>query len=374
MKITMLHRREEPLWQRLLLAPLAPPSRLFGAAATTRLRLYETGVLQQQVAPIPVISVGNLAVGGAGKTPIVMDLATRFQGRGLKVAVLAAGYRGKGKGARVVSRGEGLLFDAKEAGDEPVLVAERCPGVQVLVGPSRAELAGIAARHLRADVAILDDGFQHLGLARDLDIVVLDGASPFGNGHLLPRGPLRERPDALRRADLCWIAKVDEGDPKEVDAAAATARELTGSEPIRSRYRVSSILDGDLRREEPASVLRGRQVLLLAGLARPDSFRRTLGRLGAKVVGESLFPDHHPFTTKELEAALSRARAVGAELICTTEKDAVRIPAALRRHERIKIVRVETEIVEGADRLERALDAALDAAAIRVKTAAERTR
>ncbi|HEY0840681.1 MAG TPA: tetraacyldisaccharide 4'-kinase [Vulgatibacter sp.] len=358
--IGLLHRSREPLWQKLLLSPLAPPSQLFGAAAAARRRLYESGILRQEEAPLPLVSVGNLAVGGAGKTPVVMELAKRLQTAGRKVAVLAAGYRGEGKGARVVSRGEGLLLDAKDAGDEPVLIAKRCPGVQVLVGPSRAELARIAARHLRADVALLDDGFQHLGVARDLDIVVLDGASPFGNGRLLPRGPLRELPEALERADLCWISKVDEGDPAEIEAAEAVARRFTGRSVVRSRYRVSTILSGDLSSEEPAQSLAGKQVLLLAGLARPDSFRRTLTRIGARVVGDALFADHHAFTRRELETVLSRARARGAELVCATEKDAVRIPPELRGHERLRVVRIETEIVKGEALLDECLSRALE--------------
>ncbi|AKU90618.1 tetraacyldisaccharide 4'-kinase [Vulgatibacter incomptus] len=364
MKIELLHQADEPLWQKLLLAPLSPPSKVFGAAAAARRGLYGRGLLKQARAPIPVISVGNLAVGGAGKTPVVIELTSRLQARGLKVAVLASGYGGQGRGARVVSRGEGILLDARDAGDEPVLVAKRCPGARVLVGPSRAELAEIAARHLRADVALLDDGFQHLGLARDLDIVVLDGASPFGNGRLLPRGPLREPPSSLARADLCWISKVDEGDPAAIERAAAEAERLTGEAPVRSRYRVSGVLSGDLSSSEPLSSLESRPVLLLAGVARPDSFRRTLTRLGCRVVGEALFSDHHPFTERELHGVLARARACGADVVCATEKDAMRIPAALRGHERIKVVRVETEVAAGADLLESALDAALVAAPV----------
>lgn len=351
-----VHREREPLWQRLLLAPLSPPSRLFGAAAATRLRLYQRGLLRQAKAPIPIISVGNIAVGGAGKTPVVMELAARLQARGRTVAVLASGYKGKGRGARVVSHGDGPLLSAEDAGDEPLLIASRCPGVKVLVGPSRAELATIAAEHLRADVAILDDGFQHLGLARDLDLVVLDGSSPFGNRRLLPRGPLREPPEALSRADLCWISKVDEGSERQIEEAASFAERLTGQAPIRSRYKVCAILSRGLEEEAPPAALEGRRVLLLAGLARPDSFRSTLRSLGAKIVDEALFADHHPFSSSELAKVVERAQAAGAEWICATEKDAMRLPPELLHDERIRVVRVESEIVEGSERLDEALD------------------
>ncbi len=354
--VRLLHEQDEPAWQRLLLAPLAPAAGLFGAAAATRRGLYRRGVLPSAKAPIPVISVGNLAVGGAGKTPVTIHLVREFQQRGLKVAVLSRGYGGTGRGARVVSRGEGLLLDAKDAGDEPVLVARRCPGAQVLVGTNRAELAAIAGTHLRADVAILDDGFQHLALQRDLDIVVLDGASPFGNGKLLPRGPLREGPEALRRAHLGWIAKCDEGDPATVEAAARIVERHVGSAPVRSRYRASRLLSADLRTELSLSLLEGQPVVLLAGVARPHSFRRTLEHAGARVIEEALFPDHHAFTRAEVERVLASARALGAERVCCTEKDAVRLPRDLHGGDRLVVVQVETEIVAGGALLAAALD------------------
>ena len=357
--VGLLHRPAEPLWQRVLLAPLAPAAGLFGAAAGVRRDLYARGVLRSARAAIPVISVGNLAAGGAGKTPVTIHLVRALQARGLRVAVLSRGYGGTGRGARVVTRGEGLLLDARDAGDEPVLIARRCPGAQVLVGADRAELADLAARFLRADVAVLDDGFQHLALQRDLDIVVLDGGSPFGNGRLLPRGPLREGPEALERAHLGWIAKCDEGDPALVEAAAREVEARTGRPPVRSRYRVRRILAADLRTELPAAALEGQPVLLLAGVARPGSFRRTLEHAGAKVIDEACFPDHHAFTRREVEGVLARARAVGAERVCCTEKDAVRLPPGLHGGERLAVVQVETEIVAGQALLDEALERAL---------------
>lgn len=358
--MNLLHRTDEPLWQRLLLAPLVPAAGLFGAAAAARRNLYRSGLLRQERAAIPVVSVGNLAVGGAGKTPITIEIVRRLQRRGLRVAVLSRGYGGAGKGARVVSRGEGLLLDAADAGDEPVLIARRCPGAMVLVGTRRAELAAIASRHLRAQVAVLDDGFQHLALHRDLDLVVLDGASPFGNGRLLPRGPLREPPASLSRAHLAWIAKCDEGTPAVVEEAAREVERRLGIPPIRSRYRVSRLLDASLARELTPGALAGQPVLLLAGLARPGSFRTTLERAGARVVEEAIFPDHHTFSRRELETVLARARAVGAALVCCTEKDAVRLPPDLHGGERLAVVQVETEIVDGEALLEEALDRILE--------------
>lgn len=354
--VKRLHQRRESVWQRVALAPLVPAEGIFGAAAGLRRNLYGRGVLRSVAAPIPVVSVGNLAVGGAGKTPVTIHLVHELQRRGLRVAVLSRGYGGSGRGARVVSRGEGSLLDAADAGDEPVLIARRCPGALVLVGADRAELATIAAKDLGAEIAVLDDGFQHLRLQRDLDIVVLDGAAPFGNGRLLPRGPLREGKEALGRAHLGWIAKCDEGRSVDVEGAAREVEARIGLPPVRSRYRVSRLLSADLQRELPVDSLEGSSVLLLAGLARPDSFRRTLQRAGARVVAEVLFPDHHAFRPREIEGVLARARIVGVDRICCTEKDAVRLPPQIRGDERVAVVQIRTEVVAGADLLSAALD------------------
>ena len=350
----LLHTADESLLRRLLLSPLVPLEGLFGAAAALRRSHWRD---KQQRAPIPVISVGNLAVGGAGKTPITLVVAQRLLARGRKVAILSRGYGGRGSGARFVSREGTLLLDAADAGDEPVLMARRLPEVQVLVGPRRVELARLAAE-AGADVALLDDGFQHLQLARDLDIVVLDGASPFGNGRLLPRGPLREKPEALSRAGLGWISKVDEGDPKTVELVAEEILRRTGREAMRSRYVPTELLSPDLRSARDLAALEGLPVLLLAGIARPGSFRRTLERIGAKVVGESLFADHHAFDARELDAVFARARAAGAALVVCTEKDAIRLPP-LPADAPIAALRVDTEIVSGSERLDEALDRAL---------------
>lgn len=355
MKVDFLYRPEEPFWQRLLLTPLVPLAGAFGAASATRRKLYEAGRFKQVEVSIPVISVGNLVAGGAGKTPVVIHLVRTLLAKGLRVAVLSRGYGGRGKGARVVSKGEGILLPASDAGDEPVLIANRCPGALVLVGPDRAELAVLATTVHKAEVIVLDDGFQHLALARDLDIVVLDGASPFGNGRLLPRGPLREPREALERADLVWISKVDEGQPSALSEAAAVARAHTSKDPVRSRYAVSRLLSVD-GAERQTTELQGRPIVLLAGLARPDSFRHTLQGMGARIVEEAVFPDHHAFSRQEVEGVLSRARATGAEFVCCTEKDAVRLPPALHGEERIRVIQVDTELVHGRELLASELD------------------
>jgi tetraacyldisaccharide 4'-kinase len=214
-----------------------------------------------------------------------------------------------------------------------------------------------------ADVLLLDDGFQHRALARDLDVVVLDAANPFGNGRLLPAGPNREPRSALRRAGLVWLSRADQADEARLVALRALAREATGREPVESRHAPVALVDGALAPAGGLEGLRGRRVLLLAGIARPGGFRRTLAALGAEVGGEALFPDHHRFAPGDLEGALREADATRCELVVTTEKDAVRLPPAAAADPRLRVLRIEAEILRGEGPLDAALDAALGARA-----------
>jgi tetraacyldisaccharide 4'-kinase len=343
-------------------ALLAPPLRLaelvFRAGAALRGALYDAGLLGAVRAGVPVISIGNLAVGGAGKTPVAIAVARRLAARGRRVAVLSRGYGASRRDARVVSDGARLLLGAGEGGDEPVLVAQTL-GVPVLCGPRRADLARAAVADHRADALLLDDGFQHRALARDLDVVVLDAANAFGNGRLLPAGPNREPRAALRRAGLVWLSRADQAEPDALARLRALAVEATSREPVESRHAPVEIVDGALAGTFGLGALRGRRVLLLAGIARPAGFRRTLAALGAEVGAEAIFPDHHPFGEAELARVFRDADAAGCELVATTEKDAVRLPAAAAADPRVRAVRIEAEVLRGGERLDAALDAAL---------------
>jgi tetraacyldisaccharide 4'-kinase len=346
---------------RALLAALWPAEQLFRAAIGLRAMAYERGWLAVQQAAAPVISVGNLAVGGAGKTPVTHALAARLAARGRRVAILSRGYGAVRTDTRVVSDGERVLLTAEQGGDEPVLLARRLPGVSVLCGPRRAELATLATGTLGADTLLLDDGFQHRALARDLDVVVLDAANPFGNGHLLPRGPNREPRAALERAGLVWLSRVDQAEPGTLERLRVLAYRKTGRGPVESRHAPLDLLDGTLSRSRGLAAARGRRVLLLSGLARPGAFRRTVEGLGGEVVAERRHPDHHRFTSADLDGARRAADAVRAELILTTEKDAVRLPGPWAGEPRLAVVRIEAELVAGDAALRSALDVALAA-------------
>jgi len=278
-------------------------------------------------ARVPVISVGNLTVGGAGKTPVAIELGSRLAARGLRPAVLSRGYGRRTRAPMQVSPDSRV----DEVGDEPLLMARR--GLTVFVGPSRAQLAEMAVQR-GADVLVLDDGLQHHALARDLDVVVVDASNPFGNGHLLPRGPLRELPSALRRVQrgLLWLTRCDlPRDPR--------VSRLPSWPAVESAYAAETSL-------------RGRRVFLFAGIARPASFEATVRGLGAEIAGARWFRDHHRYSGHDLAALRSEA---GEATLVTTEKDLVRID----QPEGIVAVPVEVRILRGEDALAAALGAIL---------------
>ncbi len=343
---------------RVLAAPLLVAEGLFRAGAALRGALLDVGLLPTRSAGVPVISVGNLAVGGAGKTPVTLAIAARLLARGRRPAVLSRGYGAERGDDRVVADGERVLLGAADGGDEPVLLARRLPGLRVLCGPDRARLAARAVA-LGADVLLLDDGFQHRRLRRDLDLVVLDAGDPWGNGHCLPYGPNREPRGALRRAGLAWLTHVGRATPRGLDALRETCERLTGQAPVESRHAPLDLADGRLDRSFPLSGLAGRRVGLLTGVARPASVRRTVQELGAIVVAQEAFPDHHRFRADDVGAALRRTLEGGGEVLVTTEKDAVRLPEAVAGDERIRVLRIDAEVLRGGEGLDAALGAAL---------------
>jgi len=313
--------REEQPWWTLALAPL---SFAYGVGARAH-RLLARPVK----ARVPVISIGNLTAGGAGKTPVTIFLAQELARRGKKPAVLSRGYGRTSRAPIRVTAG----MDPQISGDEPLLMARR--GLDVWVGAHRAQLAELAAS-AGADVLLLDDGLQHHALARDLDLVVVDAAAPFGNGSLLPRGPLREHPSSLARVSrgLLWLTRAD--------AARSSALELLPRWPT-----VESVL-------APAgeAELRGVRVFLFAGIARPERFEVSVRALGAVVAGTRWFRDHHWYSEAELERL--RSSAQGAALL-TTEKDLVR----LRDPSGIRALRMELKVTERRSALDAALDEVL---------------
>jgi len=326
--------------RRVLLAPVTALSWGYGLGVRLRGALYDTNILREErVEGLRIISVGNLNVGGTGKTPAVLHLAGMLVQAGRKVGILTRGYGRQGK-APLTFTGTELLPSVEEAGDEPLLLARRCPEARVLVGADRRALARQARDEFGLEVVLLDDGFQHRRLARDEDVVVVDEAAGFGNGQMLPRGPLREPLSALSRATLVWI--------RTAASPAFPLPPLPGPQ-VRTRYQPTAWVD-PTGVEHPLEALSGARVLALAGLARPGSFLRTLRQLGVSIQDVALFPDHHPFTAGELRDIEARASKHGARVV-TTEKDAVRLPRGFEAW----TVRLGVEVLEGEDLLLRAL-------------------
>jgi tetraacyldisaccharide 4'-kinase len=325
----------------------------YGGAVRARNRLFDLGVLKQERLGCPVVSVGNLTVGGTGKTPMVILLAGLLRQWGLRPAVLSRGYGGTSRsGVLVVSDGRSVLAGPEEAGDEPVLIARRLRDVPVLAGPKRVITGRYALEHFDVDAILLDDGFQHRYLMRDLDIVLLDSRQPLGNGFILPRGPLREAPSALERAGLIAFTRSEDGSAPPVDGRLSAI--LSKRPSLRTRIRPTALIGAE-GTERPLSALAGKRVFAFAGIAQPDSFRQTLDALGGIIAGFRAFPDHHRYTAEDLGRIEHDAGLARADIVLATEKDLVKLRGIPQALSRVSALAVETEILEGADALKTAL-------------------
>jgi tetraacyldisaccharide 4'-kinase len=337
------HRILNRCRKRLLAAwqdgpPLRPPLNwlLAGAAAAYGggVRLRTRCSQPRAAAPCRIISVGNLSVGGTGKTPLTLYLARRIQARGRRVAIVSRGYKGRlEKSGGVVSDGGQILGDAKAAGDEPLMLAACLPGVPVLVGRNRLASIQRAVEAFKTEVVILDDGFQHIRVQRNLDLVLMDRRAPLGNGRLLPAGPLREPPRALKRAQaLILMEKQVEPPPKppplalddlDLPIIAATIRPLVRGLVPAGEPPTLEVLQHSAPRA--AAQFRGLRIFGFSGIANNAHFKRTLTDFGWTLAGFSGFDDHHDYSQAERVSIRDAARRSGTELMATTEKDYVRL-------------------------------------------------
>ena len=348
---------------RWLLAPLIPPSHLYGLAMRARAALYARGLLSQRSLPCRVISVGNLTVGGTGKTPVVIALATALRDRGRKVAVISRGYkRRSGPSILEVSDGRALRGHPGDSGDEPFLIAQRCPGVPVAVGADRLLVGRYLLDRFGVDTLVLDDGYQHQALGRDVDILVLDAGAPFGNRYLLPRGRLREPLSAMKRASAVLVTRASQA--QRLDELKATVRAMAPMVPIWvTDFAVSAVVQiGGSASVEP-SILKGERVVAVSGIGNPESFRRLLIEVGATVVDHCVFADHHAYSIDDLQRFRRVAEQAGVDRIVTTEKDAVKLaglvssPSPLEGEGRVRgsiwAVRIDLQWIEGFEEWER---------------------
>ncbi|HBE72654.1 MAG TPA: tetraacyldisaccharide 4'-kinase [candidate division Zixibacteria bacterium] len=326
-------------------AALWPFSLPYALAVAARNGLYDLGLARVKRAGIPVVSVGNITAGGTGKTPFTLMLAALLSRSGRRVAIVSRGYRREkgAKGPLLVSDGREIRCPAAEAGDEPYLMARKLlgSGAMVIVGADRVKSAGLA-RELKADIVVLDDGFQHRRLHRNINIVLLDSRRPFGNGLRLPAGMLRESPGSLKRADALVLTRAgDEGEPPGL-----RKRLRPGVPVFRSRHVPESLVEiQDWRRGKtggPGRPVHG-EVLLFSGIANPGSFEQSAEAVGLKVGGHVRFPDHHRYRPTDL----GRIESAGAgfEAAVTTEKDAVRLPGEWKPALRLAVLGISLELV-----------------------------
>lgn len=288
---------------------LLPFSMAYSSAMRLRNLAYDRVPALVRRADIPVISVGNLTVGGTGKTPMVVDVVSRLRAMGRRPAVLTRGYKGT----------------ADRPADEVLELREALPGIPVIVDPNRVAAANEATRSHGADCAVLDDGFQHRRLARDLDIVLIDALDPWGGDRVLPAGRLREPWSGLRRADALVITRANQADTAQVDAIEARLRRVVPDKTIwQAGVEVASIVDLD-GWPQPAATLNGRRVFVVCGLGNPATFRRLVEALGAGVVGQRVFHDHHHYSVPDVACIDADAQRVGADYVVTTRKDWVKL-------------------------------------------------
>lgn len=301
-----------------------PLARLYEGGVRARLALYENHILKPRHLAAPVISVGNLTVGGTGKTPCVAWLANFLRGAGHNVAILSRGYKRASRGRVEVSDGQKILCLPHEAGDEPYLLARACPGVRVVVDQDRYAAGQWLAARAPVSVFILDDGFQHLRLRRDLNLLLLDATAPLDE--LIPLGRLREPLTGLRRAGAVIVTRADQ----EFDRSALELIITQYGQPnvpiFYAWHEVTGLRRLDVTETLAAPALAQQPIAAVAGIARPERFMADLTRQGMRIVWRGDFTDHHRYTRAEFQQIIRHARHAQAAAIVTTEKDAANLP------------------------------------------------
>jgi len=341
-------------------------SRIYQRAVLFRLWMYENRVIRNRAIGCLVVSIGNVTCGGTGKTPVVEVFARSLSQKGRRVAVLSRGYRSRDRSLlsklqkkfsskkmevppRVVSDGKNLLLDSVRAGDEPFMLASNLKNVAVLVDKDRVKSGLYAIEEFGTDTLILDDGFQYLNLKAHINILLVDSTAPFDNHHVLPRGLLREPIRNIRRADYIFLTKSD-GSEKLRHLKSFLRRQNHHAEIIECCHKPQYLEDVFQRGSRlPLEYLKGKKVASISAIANPASFNAFLSELGSDIVEETHFADHHRYRQQEMIDFINAAKAAGAELIMTTEKDAVRMPRLDRRDIPILFLRVQIDILSGQE-------------------------
>lgn len=332
-------------------------SGVYHGVVTTHRWLYQSGALRAKAVGCPVVSIGNVTVGGTGKTPAV-ELAVRtLTGLGYQPAVVSRGYRRRSRGVQIVADAASIRLEPEDAGDEPFLLARRLPGIPVVVGANRVEAAQLARDRFGITAIVLDDGFQHRTMVKDLEIVMARARKPWGNGHLLPRGPLREPLGALARADLVVAAgALSVAEAPEV--VETVRRYRPGCPVLAARYVPIECWEAQRVRPLPLGQLAGARLVAFAGIASPLGFQATLDEIGVHVETTIGFRDHHWYTERDLTALEVQATGPGIDGLVTTEKDWVRLRALRPCRRPLYVVSVRLDLLSGQAEWRRAFEQA----------------
>ena len=367
--VDVIYDRRDDVPAQIFGAFLKALSFLFTGVVIIRQKLYQWKILKNEPLGCLVVVVGNLTVGGTGKTPIVETFARQLQERGRNVAILSRGYKSKKEPAwkrfwrwithqeepppRIVSDGKKVLLDSEEAGDEPYMLARNLPGVSVLTDSNRVKAGFYAVKHMGVDTLVLDDGYQYFPLKGRLNLLLIDKGNPFGNESLLPRGILREPIAHMKRASYIFLTKSDgEPDPELVETIRKHHPKV---EIIECTHQPRYLQDIKTGEHHSLMLLKGAKVSAFSGIATPEDFESTLLGFGARLRARHRFLDHHRFTAQELETILDEARRNQVEMIVTTEKDAVRLPKDFESSIPFYYVRLEIDILSGAPDFEEAV-------------------
>jgi tetraacyldisaccharide 4'-kinase len=335
----LIRGQQRGVWAALQRGALRVASVLYGLGVGVRNQGFDRGWKKCEQAPVPVVSVGNLTLGGTGKTPCVEYVARFFRKQERRVAILSRGY-----GA------------AQSCNDEALVLEENLPDVPHLQGADRVELARVAAVKLESEVVVLDDGFQHRRLGRDLDLVLVDATSPWGHGYLFPRGLLREPPRSLRRADVILLTRCDQAPPAAISRLRQEISRWAPDVSIAETTHQPTAWVNAGRLRATLESMRGRAVAGFCGLGNPDAFRWTLEQLNVNVIAWRTYADHHAYTPEDIEALRTWARELPPEtVIATTQKDLVKIRLDRLADKELWGLQIQLHVRSGREELERML-------------------
>ncbi len=332
-------------------------SLVYGGAVRLREAFYKNSILRPKKLPCFVISIGNLTVGGTGKTPMTIYMAKLIKSLGYKVAIISRGYKGGAeKTGGIVSNGHTIFMEPEKAGDEPFMMAAKLENIPVVVDQNRYKAGWLAIKEFNPDVIVLDDAFQHLNLKRDIDIVLLDCGRPFGNNYLLPRGILREPISALKRGDAFVLTRSDSVSDYIRQVTVDKIQNLASGRPVFRSFHVPNLykpvngrksMQGIELQSFAPDLLHERRVVAFSGLAGNNDFRRTVESLKCNLIDFFGFPDHHKYTEMDLQTIIQSSITAQAEFILTTEKDYVRISG--KTSWPVELVAVGIELFLGDD-------------------------